>query len=264
MFIDVCTYNGERDILDIRLNVLYPYVDKFIIVEFDETFSGKKKPKHLLKDWNKDWVKFLDKIDYAWIPKSEWSKYKDLAKSSPNTQYGKGAEHWVREFCQKESIKDCLTDLKGEDVVFVGDCDELWNPEQFKGFITPCKLKLRVYSYYLNNRSTEEFWGTIVGYYKDIKGKCLNHLRSTDLSRTQEEFGWHFTSMGGHENVKKKLTDSYTSDSYANDWVLNNLEQNINGNLDFIGRHFNYIQDESGWPSFIKNNKIKYKHLLRQ
>ena len=263
MIYDVFSYNGERDILDIRLNVLYPHVDKFIIVEFDETFSGKKKPKHLLKDWNKDWVKFLDKIDYAHITKSEYSKYEDLADTSTNVPKN-GPKHWEREFCQKEAIKDALQGLKDEDIVFVGDVDELWNPEQFKGSITPLKLKLKVYSYYLNNRSDEEFWGTIVAQYKDIKGKCLNHLRTNDLPRTQEEFGWHFTSMGGYENVKKKLTDSYTSDSYASPQVLNSLKENINGIHDFLGRNFNYVEDDSEWPSYLQNNKFKYKHLLRQ
>src|SRR3990167_9924448 len=130
MIFDVVSYNGEKDILDIRLNVLYPYVDKFVIVEFDETFSGKKKPKHLLRDWNPDWVKFLDKIDYAYITKSEWSKYEDLAKSSPNTQYGNGAEHWVREFCMKESLRDCLTDLKDDDIVIISDVDEIPRSEE--------------------------------------------------------------------------------------------------------------------------------------
>ena len=260
MIYDVFSYNGERDILDIRLNVLYPYVDKFIIVEFDETFSGKKKPKHLLKDWNKDWVKFLDKIDYAHITKSEYSKYEDLADTSPNVPKG-GPAHWRQEFCQKESIRDTLLGLRDEDIVFIGDVDEIWNPEQFKGSITPCKLKLKVYSYYLNNRSTEEFWGTIVAQYKDIKGKCLNHLRTNDLPRTQLEFGWHWTSMGGYENVKKKLTDSYTSDSYASPQVLNNLKENINGIHDFLGRDFHYSKDDTEHPEYLKRYKQKYLHL---
>ena len=77
------------------------------------------------------------------------------------------------------------------------------------------------------------------------------------------EFGWHFTSMNGYEAVKKKLTDSYTSDSYASPQVLNNLEQNINDLHDFLGRHFNYIQDDTQWPDFLRNKKDEYKHLLR-
>ena len=259
---DVVSYNGEKEILDIRLNVLYPYVDKFIIVEFDETFSGKKKPKHLLKDWNKDWVKFLDKIDYAYITKSEYSKYEDLADTSPNVPKD-GPAHWRQEFMQKESIRDTLLGLRDEDIVFIGDVDEIPDMDKFKGPITPCKLKLKVYSYYLNNRSNEEFWGTIVGHYKDIKGRCLNHLRTNDLPRTQQEMGWHFTSQGGYENVKRKLTDSYTSDSYASPQVLNNLEQNINGIHDFLGRNFNYMEDDSKWPNYLKDHKFKYKHLLR-
>lgn len=259
---DTFTYNGERDILDIRLNVLYPYVDKFIIVEFDETFSGRKKPKYLLKDWGKDWTKFLDKIDYAYIKKDEYFKYEDLASTSPNVPKN-GPAHWKREFCQKESIKDAILGLRDEDLVFIGDVDEIWNPECFKSpLIASCKLKLKVYSYYLNNKSNEEFWGTIVGYYKDFKGKCLNHLRSTDLPRTQQEFGWHFTSCLGYEETKRKLTDSYTNDSYANEWVLSNLEQNINGNCDFLGRNFNYMEDDSNWPDYLKDNKSKYEHLL--
>ncbi len=263
MILDIFTYNGEKDILDIRLNVLYPYVDKFIIVEFDETFSGLKKPKYLLKDWNKDWVKFLDKIDYAYIPKSEYSKYEDLADTSPNVPKG-GPKHWRQEFCQKEAIKDTILELKDNDIVFIGDVDEIPDMNQFKSFtLYPCKIKLRVYSYYLNNRSNEEFWGTIVAQYKDIKDKCLNHLRTNGFQKTAYDLGWHFTSQGGYENVKKKLTDSYTSDSYASPQVLNNLEQNINENHDFLGRQFNYIHDEHNWPTYLRDNREIYRHLLK-
>lgn len=263
MIFDIFTYNGERDILDIRLNILYPYVDKFVIVEFDETFSGKKKPRHLLKDWNEEWVKFIDKIDYAFVKKDEYLKYENLADVSPLVPKD-GPKHWKREFCQKESIKDAIRNLHDDDIVFIGDVDEIWNPELFKSFtLYPAKLKLKVYSYYLNNRSDEEFWGTIVAPYRDIKGKCLNHLRQNDLPRTAYELGWHFTSMGGYKNVKKKLTDSYTEDSYASPAVLNNLEQNINENNDFLWRKFSYICDTSEWPNYLRDNKATYKHLLR-
>src|SRR3990167_5268166 len=255
MIIDVITYNGERELFEIRYNILKDFVDEFRVIEFDQTFSGKPKLRLFTQNW--------PKVKSYYITQDIWSKYEDLAMSSPNTEFGKGAEHWVREFCQKESIKDCLTDLDENYVVFLVDCDEVWNPEQFKNLtLYPCKVKLRVYSYYLDNLSNEGFWGTIVAQYKDIKNECLNHLR-TNLTRTAYELGWHFTSMGGYENVKKKLTDSYTEDSYASLEVLNNLEQNINDIHDFLGRNFSYMEDDSEWPSFIKYNKDKYKHLLR-
>ncbi len=264
MIYDTFTYNGEKDILDLRLNVLYPYVDKFVIVEFDETFSGKKKTQLLLKDWHKDWNKFLDKIDCVQINKSVYNLYSDLADKSPNVPKD-GPKHWKLEFCQKESIKDALADLKDEDIVFIGDVDEIWDPTKIKEFlINPCKLKLKVYSYYLNNRSTEEFYGTIVAQYKDVKDVCLNHLRTSLLPRTSNEFGWHFTSMGGYDTVKKKLTDSYTEDSYAHPTIMNSLEENIKQNSDFLFRDFTYNIDEDSWPQYLKDNKDKYKSLLSE
>lgn len=263
MIYDVFTYNGEKDILDIRLNILSPFVDKFVIIEFDETFSGKKKPKHFLKDWNQDWEKFKDKIEYAFIPKSVYTEYESLAEYSPNVPQG-GPAHWKQEFCQKESIKNALEGLDNNDVIFVGDVDEIWDPLKLRDILTyPVKLKLKVYSYYLNNRSTENFWGPIVCQYKDIKDRCLNHLRTNILPKTDTEYGWHFTSMGGHKAVEKKLTDSYTSDSYASQTVIDNLKINIDNNKDFLFRNFTYRIDEESWPKYLKENKDRYKYLMR-
>jgi len=190
MIYDVFTYNGEKDILDIRLNVLYPFVDKFVIIEFDETFSGKPKPKHLLKDTTEKWAKFFDKIEYVHITKLEYLRYEILADESPNVPKN-GPKHWRQEFCQKESIKNCLLDLNDNDIVFIGDVDEIWDPNI--DIVGPHKLKLEVYSYYLNNKSSEIFYGPIVAQYKNIRDKCLNHVRTTDLPKTDTNFGWHFT-----------------------------------------------------------------------
>ena len=255
MVIDCITFNGESELFEIRYNILRDFVDEFRVIEFDKTFSGKPKSPLFAQNW--------PKVKSYFITEDVWSKYEELAKSSPNSNYGQGAEHWIREFCQKESIKDCLTDLKDNDKVFIGDCDEIWMPESLGLLKEPAKLKLKVYSYFLNNCSTEEFWGTIVAQYKDIKDECLNHLR-TNLPKTTYDMGWHFTSMGGHENVKKKLTDSYTSDSYANDQVLNNLEHNIKESKDFLGRNFEYKISEESWPKYLKENKDKYKNLLKE
>ena len=43
MIFDICFYNNEIDLLRIRLNQHDKYVDKFIIIYGDRTFSGKKK-----------------------------------------------------------------------------------------------------------------------------------------------------------------------------------------------------------------------------
>lgn len=250
MIYDVVTYNGEADLFDIRYNILKSDVNEFIVIEFDKTFSGRPKES--------SFKQMYSKVKYFFVKEEQYMKYLELAKSSPNTEYGKGAEHWLREFCQKESIKDCLAHLKDDDIVFVSDCDEVWNPNIPHGDTSPTKLKLKVYTYYLNNRSSEEFCGTLRASYKYTKG-CLNHLR-TNAPKTAIDCGWHFTSMA--KDLNRKLQDSYTSESYATEAILSNLDKNVAENKDFLGRDFTYKIDESQWPDYLKINRDKYAHLL--
>lgn len=259
MVIDVITFNNEHELFEIRYNILKDHIDEFIVIEFDKTFSGKPKEKTFkYQDW--------DKVAYIYITEDIWSKYMDMAKASPNTQ---GADHWKTEFAQKESIKTTLTHLKDSDIVFIGDCDEIVNPKEIKelSYYTKynkiIKLKLQVYTYWLNNLSSEEFYGTIVGKYYNIKNECLNHIRSTYNTKFPDKIdGWHFTSM--HHQIRTKLLDSYTEESYATKEVMDNLETNVNNSRDFLGRAFSYKIDESGLPEYLINNKDKYKHIWKQ
>lgn len=258
--IDVITFNGEYDLLEIRLNVLDKYVDQFIICEAPITFSGKPKPLYFeLEKYPIDrfgrYDKWRHKIKYYVIDENDPELW-EMALNSPNT---KGAQHWKREFVHKESIKKALTHLQDDDVCFIGDCDEVWNPELYYLPKEVIKIELLVYTYYLNNRSSERFWGTIVGKYKDIKNECLNHLRSNNQIKSDWVGGWHFTSM--KDGLKRKLEDSYTSDSYATPQVMASLDENIKNNKDFLGRGFTFIKDESEWPQYLKYNKEKYKYL---
>lgn len=254
MVLDVITFNEEHDLLDIRLHILKEYVNNFIIVEFDKTFSGNPKSKTF--DITK-YPEFQDKISYFYHTESDYMKYMPLAIRSPQTR---GADHWKREFCQKESIKDTLQGCDDEDTLFIGDCDEIWDPDYLFNVDSVLKLKLRVYTYYLNNRSSEDFYGTIVGKYKNIKDKCLNHLR-TQSYKTEDYYGWHFTSL--KDNLRQKLLDSYTKETYANDTVMNRLDDSMASIKDFLGRDFTYKIDESDWPPWLSQNKEHYKHLLR-
>ena len=251
--VDVITYAGEKDIFDIRYNILKDYVDTFVVVEFDQTFSGYPKPLYFQQIFDK-----YPKVCYTKVIGTPYNKYLDLAKSSPNTV---GAEHWKREFCQKEYIKDCLVGLDDEDIVFIGDADEIPDMSMANLLLdSPFKLRLKVYTYYLNNHSTEEFWGTLRSSYYHIKYSCLNHLR-TNAWKTGFDAGWHFTSMA--KSLKQKLKDSYTDEDYATDEILEQVDENIENDRDFLGRPFKYTKDESNWPQYLKDNKAKYKHLLK-
>lgn len=254
MIVDVCTFNGEKELWDIHYNVLKDHVDQFIVVEFDKTFSGKQKEPTFPAEQYPD-------VTYCLHEETVYEKYRELAESSPNTQ---GADHWKREFMQKESIKDALSHLKDDDIVIISDVDEITDPEIAQICPPwPVKLKLRVYTYYLNNRSTEPFWGQIMAQWGDIKDSCLNHIR-TSAHKTDGYGGWHFTSMGGTENLKKKLTDSYTQETYAHPKIIENVEYNVAENKDFLGRDFSYELNEEDWPKFLKETRDTYKHLIKQ
>lgn len=276
--IDVVTFNGERELFDLRYNILKDHVDEFVVIEFDKTFSGE--PRVI----NEESISFFwqyDKVTHRIHTEEDYEKYREMAEQSPNTV---GADHWKREFMQKESIKDAISHAKDEDILFIGDVDEIWNPKYTEYFKVVSrwgiKNHLKVYTYYLNNSSTERFWGTYVGRFSPIKDSVLNHLRShATKPQTDKEYdnsgelvdkkkkwpptGWHFTSMGGPEVLKKKLTDSYTQESYATPQILGNLAYNIEQSKDFLGRNFTYALDESEWPQYLKDNRDKYKHLIK-
>lgn len=262
---DIFTYNGEADILEIRLNILKDAVDQFIIVESPTTFSGKPKPLYF-KEQEGRFSPFLSKIKYFVI--DDYPNDKELcmlADTSPNVPKG-GPEHWRREFYQKESIKKALVHLKDDDVCFIGDVDEIWNPEIVIDYSKDdiFKLRQKVYAYYLNNRSNERWAGTLVTKYKNIKNNCLNHLRTE--SQTAYTFikggGWHFTSIGGIGEVRRKLNDSYTEESYNTEDVRKKLEERF-GKKDYIGRNFKFWIEENDLPEYILKNKDKYRGFFK-
>lgn len=244
--------------LKLHLEILSPFVDKFIIVEAKTTFSGYKKPLYF-SEHERYIQKFWHKIEYFIINENYSFQEQEVAETSPNT---KGAKHWKHEFLQKEAIQKALIkfEVKDDDILYIGDVDEIWEP---CGTMLPAKLKLRVYAYYLDNRSTEEFWGTFVAKYKDIKGKCLNHLRSDTKNRTEEYYGWHFTSMGGLNEIKRKLNDSYTTESYNTYEVQAKLPERYRAGIDYLGRNFTFTLDESEWPIYLKRNRKRFAPLCK-
>lgn len=254
MVVDIFTYNGEAEMLDLHLNILAEYVDKFVIVESTKTFTGKDKklyyPEVMLHYTNLP-------IRYYVVDEDDEDLW-ELAKKSPNTL---GAEHWKREFVQKESIKKAINDFSDDTLCFIGDVDEIWRPNILLEDNLPKKLKLDVSTYFVNNRSTEQFWGTFVCTYGFLKDKCINHLRSSTEFRTADSYGWHFTSMGGIEEFKRKLEDSYTEESYYTEQVKNNIDKNY-GISDFLGRGFGFWKGESTLPEYLLNNREKYAKLF--
>ena len=235
---DIFNFFNELELLDIRLNILEPYVDYFVIVESRLTHSGKpkelyfEKNKHLFEKFTHKIIHYIiedplksfedaeNKLKRVDIPNSE----KDIIKLALNSSsVPKGMPHFLRDFYEKESVKNALTGLNDNDFCFISDLDEIWNPDIIINYKVNLiyKFKQLVYSYYLNNRSNEPWVGTTALRYGLLKNKCVNDIRN--INKTRHFFlkngGWHFTYQGGLDRVKLKI-ESFSHQEFNNESTI--------------------------------------------
>jgi beta-1,4-mannosyl-glycoprotein beta-1,4-N-acetylglucosaminyltransferase len=280
---DVFTFFNELDLLELRLEMMDSFVDKFVIIECVETFSGNKKP--LYYEENKDrFKKYHHKIIHH-VTQDPPKSFEDLRErildlnsddlmkqiciqALTTSNVPPGELHWLKEFYQKENIRRALLDLEDDDICFIGDLDEIWNPKLDYSTIDNhniYKLKQLVYVGYLNNKSNEPWAGTLLTKYRNIKGACLNHLRTKSKTNYTyiDNAGWHFSFMGGEDRIKLKI-ESYGHQEFNNDEVKNQVSKNLELGKDLLGRpEFYYTINESELPKYVIENKEKYKHLFK-
>jgi beta-1,4-mannosyl-glycoprotein beta-1,4-N-acetylglucosaminyltransferase len=280
---DVFTFYNELDLLELRLGMLDDYVDYFVLIECVETFSGKPKP--LYYEENKErFAKYHHKIIHhiTYDPPKSFDDLRerildlnsdDLMKqiciqALTSSNVPPGELHWLKEFYQKENIRRALLGLQDEDLCFITDLDEIWNPELDYTTIDGnniYKLRQLAYSLYLNNRSSEPWAGTTLARYGAIKNACLNHIRNVQKTNYVyiENGGWHFTFMGGENQIKLKL-EAYGHQEYNNEVIKNNIRNNLEGNKDVLGRNqFQFWIDDSDLPKYLRDNRQKYEKYFK-
>lgn len=220
--------------LEIRFNLLDRHVDKFVICESPETFSGMWKPLYWAER-DERFEQWESKVIYHVVP----------PKAFPTA--------FLRAGYQKDSIREALKDCKPNDLIYYGDVDEVWTPQKKEG-----KLRQLAYSYYLNNRSSEDWQGTNVCKYKNLYN--LNDWRANH-DVILENGGWHWTNLMSFERLINKL-ESYDHQECNIPWVKDGLQARMDANIDYLGRiqdcfgnPFKLWQDESELPEYILDNK---------
>lgn len=253
MLIDAFTLFNELDLLELRLNLLDPYVDKFILVESRQTFTGKKKILYYQR-FKKRFAKWNDKIIHIIAP--------NIELKDPNNLF-------ERHYLCYELIERELMKFGPEDLAFCSDLDEIWNPELLyqPSDDFPHTLIQHNYSYWLNYLSNEEWTGTLMTRVKNIF-EGFNKLNRTAKPFPLQNGGWHFSNMGGEAQIIKKL-EAY---DHSNEVIpmLSQFEgygikDRMDKGLDFLGRVNNYqgvpyqfVVDETRWPQYLKENREKY------
>lgn len=258
MTYDLFTFAGEYDMLELRFNILSPFVDRFIITEGMETFSGNPKPLFWIERDRDRFADWEDKVVYC--PVIDYNIQEIRDQIDERIDYVDELP-FQRAFYQKEMLRLALGALNpdDEDLVYYGDVDEIWKPKIIDDEVY--KLRQLAYSYFLNNRSPEDWRGTIVTKWKNLKNGCLNDMRANPI-HILEDGGWHFTNLGGLEAVRNKI-ESYDHQEVNVPWVKDNLEERYIMNVDFLGRDFRFWIDDSELPEYILQNKDRLAHLWK-
>jgi hypothetical protein len=142
-----------------------------------------------------------------------------------------------------------LENVNDEDIIFISDLDEIWNPKLNIQIVKDEIYRpiLKCYPFYLNNSSDQEYgWtGTRVANYKTVKQYGLNHIRTESIAKSIpiQNGGWHFTWLNKKEN---KWEDNHP-DNYQRLGFYKNSKMH---------------KDESYLPEYLIANKEKWKHLF--
>ena len=221
---DCFMYYDEDTVLDIRLNCLDAYVDKFVIVESKFTHSGEKR--NLLFDINQ-FKRFKDKIIYLVLDDEPRGIETIYDEEDEDSKSFKSIENALRrENYQRNYISKGLSDADAEDIIMVSDADEIPNLGNLD--LKEIKNKLIFFQqkmfYYKLNLYLDTFnWvGTKAcrkknlispQWLRNVKDRsypfwridCLfSKIKYQDIYFVNDG-GWHFSNLKNAEAIEKKL-----------------------------------------------------------
>ena len=277
MVIDCIPFFNELDILKLRLHILDPLVDRFVIEEATHTFSGL--PKDLCFEKNREmFEEFLPKITYLVVDNSP----KEISTHE-------------RDKFQKNALAKALTDASDEDVLILSDVDEIPNPAVLQELVMrfdPDKiyhLAQRNFYCYLNMEEvsgnllsiTGEFpgverrmWlGTKVFAKKNIPESGIIDLREISPEDPRSvriaDGGWHFGYMGScHEtDVSRRVGTKVVAaahQEYNTEDVLAEVKDRLILGEDIFGRNavFQWAVVDESYPQYLLEHKSEYDYLI--
>jgi beta-1,4-mannosyl-glycoprotein beta-1,4-N-acetylglucosaminyltransferase len=276
---DSFLFFNELDLLEIRLKMLNPYVDYFVISECDYTFSGNKKPfffdenKHLFSDYLHKiiHIKNFNSNEFNVLNNTHTDNKKNIfnkiienyssVKNSADTGYG--TSHWCREYLHREYVSLGLSECNDNDIIISSDLDELPNPEIIKN-INNLSIVNNDYclyqdshNYFVNNISSTNWMGSILTTYGRLKQNSLNNLRKNrSKSIMLPNGGWHLSFVGGPDRIRYKLS-SYGHQEFNNDIIKSKIENKIIQNSDLFDRKQNDTNKEKFYYDKLKVIDIK-------
>jgi beta-1,4-mannosyl-glycoprotein beta-1,4-N-acetylglucosaminyltransferase len=281
MIIDCFSFFNELELLDIRLNALDPYVDKFVLVEAAKTQTLKDKP-FVFEENKEKFNKFLDKIVHVKLEKDE----------CPTGDFRQINHDWSMEHFQRDGARQGVESFPThqDDIVLISDLDEIPNLTELETNIEVIRAESvtsftqNTFSYFLNmqcfdlegSKETKKIsrhsLGVIRGILNVYSPQELWGLRNTASGHPTPR-GWHFSFMGGPEKVREKslsciepfdksdVPSEEEMEEIFNRRVFEEGFWNINHPNDNSVK-VRKLKDDSVLPEYLTKNKHKFEKLF--
>ena len=291
---DCFMYFDEEVILDLRLNILNPYIDYFIIVESSYTHKGDKRN---LKFDIKKFDRFKEKIIYLTfdeIPSGIEKVFEDDSEDEKSRKLILNAAH--RENGQRNYISKGLKNANDEDLILISDVDEIPNLQslKFKEIKNEIILfKQDMFYYKLNLKLPDLVWSGTKGckkknfknpqWLRNIKDKKYPIYRLDTLFSEKkyinlkfiDKGGWHFSNIKTPEEIEHKLKSYLHHREFdENPMSKNDINKIIKNKQAIYDLTVDKRQNKIGTgsklvklgfeelPEYIKNNRENYKNWL--
>ncbi len=278
MIYDCIPFFNELDILKLRMQILSPYVDKFVLEESTVTFSGE--PKEMIFAKNRDMFReFEDKILYVAVDNSPMS----------------GVTTHERDKFQKNQLIRAMTEAKPDDIVIFSDVDEIPNPKVLQKIVQNFDqekiyhLAQRMFYCFLNMEEVSGNLLSITGEFQGVDRKqwlgtkicCFKNLPKEGIVFLREvspkdprsvrvpDGGWHFGYMGGdgERDVAKRIgikVQAAAHQEYNKSRYLNEAVDRLLCGEDIFDRNAKFIRvpiDDS-YPEYLREHQEEYAFLI--
>lgn len=254
MIYDCFLYNGEDDLVEIRLNTIGYLVDYFVIAESCWTFQNKKKDFQF--KITPEIEKYKDKIIYV-----QCGLFDRKMGPHPTTW---DLERNLRDFGILEGIKEASDDS----IIMISDADEIPNPlvlPEIYNQLTRNPIKqfvvyMNYYMYGFNLRTPEcNSWpGTSVVLKRNMRTPQQIREERVDLDKVKVYGGWHYTYLIPLSNIQNKLNSF--SHYELNTPEINNVD-NIAAAIEQKRSFYNSttLIVDNMLPLYIERNKERFE-----
>ena len=268
----------EEMLLELRLNTLDKFVDKFVIVESVYTHSGKEKK--LIFDVNK-YPKFKEKIDYI-VVRDFPQGIEQISNDDSNLEItNKEIMNALRrENFQRNAINRGLANTDDNDWIIISDLDEIPDLSNINFNSINKKIiffKQKVFYYKLNlelktlrwigSKACKKKYLKSPQWLRNVKDKVYSKWR-LDIIFSEKRYnniyfvengGWHFSFVKKPEDIEKKLKSYLHHREYDLDPLgIENIKDLINSKAVIYDHRVDQTQYKFGGGQKLEKIDIKF------